>query len=164
MGQWSADEIKKLDILYKRYGENWTVIAANMGTRNADQCRHRYRYELQHEKFLEENKSKLEELVKIHGTDNFSKVVQALNEPRVEYHHVSNYYWSELDPKIKKGDWAESEVAQMLALYKELDGAMELVQPRLPIKRGLKDMWDQYRKHMENKTSSQNKEAEVNKE
>lgn len=82
------------------------------------------------------------------GTDNFKAALQKAQLPySINPDDVVNYYRRELDPKIDKGEWTKEEVDMMVGLYNELDGCMELIQPRLPKKRALKDMWTQYNKY-----------------
>ena len=55
-----------------------------------------------------------------------------------------NNYESDLDLSIvETRNWKHEEILEMNQIYHELD-SMELVQHRLRVKRGLKDMWRHY--------------------
>lgn len=131
------------------YGNDYKKIASLIGTRTVDQCRARYRYlsrrptttsNLDKEQ-IERLKAAFQEL----GTDNIRAVLRKAQVPvGLKEEDVRQFYWRELEPNIVKSEWTQEEVTMMVQLYNELDGCMELVQSRLPIKRGLKDMWIHY--------------------
>lgn len=134
------------------HGNDFKTIASIIKTRNVAQCRSRYGY-LQNRASsvtdLQQYQIKqLEQAVNEHGIEDFEFLVKKANlPPSLNEIEVRKYYKQEMDPKIVRTPWTNQEVTTMIQLYDELDGCMDLVQLRLPIKRSLKDMWTQYNEH-----------------
>lgn len=144
--------MSEFDRLFVIYGEDFVSISLKLQTRTESQCNARYRYLMRLPATVYTlNEAQLARLLKAIdevGTDNFKAALQKAQLPySINPDDVVNYYRRELDPKIDKGEWTKEEVDMMVGLYNELDGCMELIQPRLPKKRALKDMWTQYNKY-----------------
>ncbi|GAA5798643.1 hypothetical protein EDC94DRAFT_689882 [Helicostylum pulchrum] len=156
-GPWSAKESKHFESLFAIYGDDFSRISAALKTRSIKQCqiRHSYFSSLRSSTSTLKNEQieALKKAVEDHGPEDFKLVLQKAKLPySLIVEDVRKYYWRELDPKIVVGEWQDYEVEFMVRLYDELDGCMELVQARMPIKRGLKDMWIQHYKYIERKS------------
>lgn len=128
LGRWSKSDSDKLLELIKRYGTDWVRITAEMKTRTMIQCRSRHRYICLQNTHIEQPIVK----AKLDNTSHFDS---------------RKYYKLDLSPNIiETRDWKHEEILEMNQLYHEL-GSMELVQHRLSVKRGLKDMWRHYYAH-----------------
>lgn len=156
-GPWSAKESKHFESLFAIYGEDFPRISSALKTRSIKQCqiRHSYFSNLRSSTstLTDGQIAALKKAVEDHGPEDFKLVLRKAKLPySLIVEDVRKYYWRELDPKIEVGEWQDHEVEFMVRLYDELDGCMELVQARLPIKRGLKDMWSQHYKYVESKS------------
>ncbi|KAG2213113.1 hypothetical protein INT47_011262 [Mucor saturninus] len=154
-GTWTPDENTQLQSLRQLYGEDYKHIASVMQSRTADQCRVRVKYLLSSPVSvgsLKKNQlENLREAVKIYGTEDFRLLIKKANLPATLNHEeLRRYYWRELDPAIDTSEWTKEQVVSMVNIYNELDGCMELVQMRIPVKRSLKDMWTHYHAHVLN--------------
>lgn len=144
---WTFEEEQKLVNLTNRHGKDWNMIRTKLKTKTEAQCKLRFNRLSQDNKVLDDNRGKIEKLIEQYGIGDFTKIQQELNEPLLNADMLEKYYWTELDPKIKRGDWSEHEIENMVSLLKELDGSFEVVQRRMYTKRSLKDMMDQYDKY-----------------
>lgn len=126
-----------------------------MTSRTADQCRTRVKYlvnsPLSVESLSTTQFDSLKKAAEEYGTDDFRLLIKKSNLPiALDHTDVRKYYWRELDPAIVTSDWTHEQVVSMVQIFNELDGCMELVQTRLPVKRSLKDMWVRYNDHILN--------------
>ncbi|KAI8090565.1 hypothetical protein BDF21DRAFT_411559 [Thamnidium elegans] len=157
-GPWTTSESKQFESLFAIYGEDFHRISSSLKTRSIKQCQIRHTYfsnlRMSASTLTKEQIETLKKTVEEYGPEDFKQVVQKAKLPySLIVEDVRKYYWRELDPKIVVGEWQDHEVEFMVQLYEELDGCMELVQARLPIKRGLKDMWIHYYEDIEKKKS-----------
>jgi hypothetical protein len=148
-GFWSKKETKQLEDLLSIYGQDFKKIADIIGTRNPEQCRARFKYlSVRPPTAAGLNKEQVDRLrgaFEEIGSENIRVVLRKAQLPiGLQKEDVRQFYWRELEPNIVRSEWTEQEVINMAQLHDELDGCMELVQSRLPIKRGLKDMWIHY--------------------
>ncbi|KAI9364568.1 hypothetical protein BD770DRAFT_469026 [Pilaira anomala] len=148
-GSWTKEETAEFDKLFAIYGDDFVSLSLKLGTRTEEQCRLRYRYlmglPVTVYSLSEGQISRLLKAIEEIGPNDFKAVLKKAQLPySITADDVAKFYRRELDPKIVKDEWTKEEVELMVDLYNELDGCMELVQPRLPKKRALKDMWTHY--------------------
>lgn len=154
-GPWTKEENTTLQSLLNIYGQDFKKIASILKSRTVDQCRARIKYMINLPVTIESlSTSQIDSLKKaaeMYGTDDFQLLIKRAKLPSALNHEdARKYYWRELDPTIVTSDWTKDQVISMIHLYNELDGCMELVQTRLPVKRSLKDMWIRYHDHILN--------------
>lgn len=118
--KWKDSEAKTLIELVKKYGEKWTRIEQLIKTKTAKQCMQKYKNLVKVEKkgnWTEQEDILLLQWVEVHGPNKWTECARRI-EGRCGK-QCRERWMNTLDPRVKRGNWKESEQMQIFEQMQE---------------------------------------------